>query len=60
MYSLTLEESELSGDMAAVYPENETPDRETVATTVGNTADEREVEVDDTRVSVTGTWSVEP
>ena len=59
MYSLTLEESELSGDMAAAYPENETPDRETVESSVGNTADEREVEIDGQRVAVTGTWSRE-
>ncbi|PSQ11058.1 hypothetical protein BRC99_06755 [Halobacteriales archaeon QS_7_69_60] len=59
VYSLTLEESELSGDMAAVYPENETPDRETVESSVGNTADEREVEIDGQRVAVTGTWSRE-
>ena len=59
VYSLTLEESELSGDMAAVYPGNETPDRETVESSVGDTADEREVEIDGQRVAVTGTWSRE-
>ena len=59
VYSLTLEASELSGDMAATYPEYETPDRETVESSVGNTADEREVEIDGQRVAVTGTWSRE-
>ena len=59
VYSLALAETELTGEMAAVYPEEETPDREEVERHVGNTADEQEVEVDDTRVSVTGTWSVE-
>jgi hypothetical protein len=59
VYSLTLEELELSGDMAAAYPENETPDRETVESSVGNTADEREVEIDGQRVAVTGTWNRE-
>jgi len=60
VYTYTYGESERTGDMAAVYADGGAPDRETVTTTVGNTADEREVEVDDTRVSVTGTWSVEP
>ena len=59
VYSLTLEESELSGDMAAVYPESETPDREPVESSVGNTADGREIEIDGQRVAVTGTWSRE-
>ena len=60
VYTYTYGESERTGDMAAVYADGGAPDRKTVTTTVGNTADEREVEVDDTRVSVTGTWSVEP
>ncbi|PSQ39516.1 hypothetical protein BRD07_08600 [Halobacteriales archaeon QS_9_68_42] len=59
VYSLTLAETELTGEMAAVYPEEETPDREEVERHVGNTADEREVEVDDSRVSVTGTYTNE-
>lgn len=57
VYSLTLSESESTGDMAAAYPEGNVPDRETVASSVGNTADEREVEIDGQRVSVTGTWN---
>jgi hypothetical protein len=59
VYSLALAETELTGEMAAVYPEEETPDREEVERHAGNTADEREVEVDDTRVSVTGTYANE-
>lgn len=59
MYSLDLAETELTGEMAAVYPEEETPDREEVERHAGNTADEQEVEVDDTRVSVTGTYANE-
>jgi len=58
VYSLTLGESELSGDMAAAYPADETPDRETVESSVGNTADEQSVDVDDRRVAVTGTWEL--
>jgi hypothetical protein len=58
VYSLTLGESELSGDMAAAYPADETPDRETVESGVGNTADEQSVDVDDRRVAVTGTWEL--
>ena len=60
VYTHTYGESERTGNMAAVYADGGAPDRDTVTTTVGNTADEREVEVDDGRVSVTGTWSVEP
>ena len=59
VYSLALAETELTGEMAAVYPEEETPDREEVERHAGNTADEQEVEVDDTRVSVTGIYANE-
>lgn len=59
VYSLTLADTEMTGEMAAAYPEGETPDREEVESSVGNTADEQEVEIDDTRVSVTGTYTFE-
>jgi len=35
------------------------PDRETVEPAFATTADERDVTVEGTRVSVTGTWNVE-
>ena len=45
--------------VAAVYPEGGTPSRERLAEELGTSATEREIEVDGTRVTVTGRWTVE-
>jgi len=43
----------------ASRPGGGVPDRETVESAFATTADERDVTVEGTRVSVTGTWNVE-
>ena len=58
VYSLALGEPAPSGDMAATYTDGNVPDRETVASTVGDRAHEQDVEVDDGRVSVSATWQL--
>lgn len=54
--SLTLRETELVTELAEVYAEGETPDREDVESSIDTTADDLVIEVEDTRVAVTGTW----
>jgi hypothetical protein len=57
VYSLAISENELTGRMAAGYPsEDALPDRETVESQLGNTADEQDVSLEETRLSVTGRW----
>ena len=58
VYSLSLEKPTPSGDMAATYPDGNVPDRETVASTVGDRAHEQDVYIDDGRVSVSATWQL--
>lgn len=58
--SLDVESDHATGTIAAVFPEGETPDRESIEAEVGASADGREVEIDGTRVSVAGTWEYEP
>jgi hypothetical protein len=58
VYSVSLEQPAPSGDMAATYPDGNVPDRETVASTVGDRAHEQDVEIDDGRVSVSATWQL--
>jgi len=58
VYSLSLERPAPSGDMAATYPDGNVPDRETVASTVGDRPHEQDVEIDDGRVSVSATWQL--
>lgn len=57
--SLALESDQFRADVAAVYPEGETPDREKIEGELGTSAAEREIEVDGTRVAVTARWPVE-
>lgn len=59
VYSLALSEAELTGRMAAGYAsEDAVPDRETVESQLGNTADERDISLEGTRLSVTGRWEL--
>lgn len=57
--SLSVPDERARSDVAAVFPEGETPDSEQIEDELGASATDREVEVDGTRVSVTATWSVE-
>lgn len=56
--SFTFGPEEGRGAIAAAFPEGETPQRAAVENQVGTSATAREVEIDGTRVSVTGTWRV--
>ncbi|WP_265111040.1 hypothetical protein [Halosolutus halophilus] len=56
--SVTLGPEEGNGSIAAVFPEGKTPQRAAVENQVGTSASTRDVEIDGTRVSVTGTWRV--
>lgn len=59
VYSLALSEAELTGRMAAGYSdEGEVPERDTVESQLGNTADKREITLDGTRLSATGRWEL--
>lgn len=58
--SFTLGPEEGTGSLAAVFPEGETPSRAAVGNQIGTSATERDVTIDDTRVSVTGTWRAPP
>jgi len=57
--SLSVAGEDARTDVAAVFPEGETPDREELESELGTSASDREIEVDGTRVSVTATWPVE-
>lgn len=56
--SLSVPSEEARADIAAVFPEGETPDSEQLEEELGASADTREIETDGTRVSVTATWAV--
>jgi hypothetical protein len=56
VYSVSLTPSELTGEFAAVYPDQQRPDRDTIDAAVGHSAASRDVTVDGRRVSVTATW----
>jgi hypothetical protein len=59
VYSLAVSNEDLTGRMAAGYSdEEEMPERETVESQLGNTADERDISLDGTRLSVTGRWDI--
>lgn len=46
-------------DVAAVYPEDDTPSREAIEDSLGTSAPERTIEIDGTRVAVTASWPAE-
>ena len=56
--SLTLGPDEGTGTIAAVFPSGETPQRAAIENEVGTSASSRDIEIDDTRVSINGIWRV--
>lgn len=57
--SLTSGDGEVQTSLAAVYPEGETPDRETIETDLSPSADDVKIEIDGTRLRVTTRYAVE-
>lgn len=56
--TLTLGPDEGVGTIAAVFPPDETPQRAAIENQIGTSASTRDIEIDDTRVSITGIWRV--
>jgi hypothetical protein len=56
--SLTLGPEEGVGTITAVFPAEQTPQRAALENRIGTSASTREIEIDGTRVSITGTWRV--
>lgn len=56
--SFTLGPEEGVGTLAAAFPDGDTPQRAAIENQVGRSASTREIEIEDTRVSVTGIWRV--
>jgi hypothetical protein len=54
--SLTLGPEEGVGTIAAVFPAEQTPQRAALENQIGTSASTREIEIDDTRASITGIW----
>lgn len=56
--SLTLGPDEGVGTIAAVFPPDEIPQRAAIENQIGTSASNRDINIDDTRVSITGIWRV--
>lgn len=56
--SLRLGPDEGVGTIAAVFPPDETPQRAAIESQIGTSASTRDIDIDDTRVSITGIWRV--